>query len=56
VRDEEFDVARGPKVADACAAEMAYQTNIRHDEAGYENEDKRCGPGRNLVRSDATIC
>ena len=55
MRDEELDVARGPKVADACAAEMAYQTNIRHDKAGYDDKDEWCAPGRNLVRSDAMI-
>lgn len=51
---EELDVARGPEVADACAAEVADETDVGDDEGGYEDEDEGRGPGGDLVGTDAT--
>jgi hypothetical protein len=34
VRDEELYVARGPEVANACAAEVADQADVGDDERG----------------------
>jgi hypothetical protein len=53
VGDEEFDIAGRPQVADACATEMADEAYVGDDEACYEDEDERSGPGRDFVRSDA---
>jgi hypothetical protein len=55
VGNEEFDVARRPEVADACAAEMADQAYVGDDEARYEDEDEGGSPSRDFVGSDAGV-
>lgn len=52
MRDEKLDVARCPEVADACAAQVADEADVGDEEAGYEDEDERCGPGGDLVGAD----
>lgn len=54
--DEEFDVAQAPKVAYARAAQVSNQGDIRNKNANYNNENQGCGPGRDLIRSDAVGC
>lgn len=51
--DEELDPAGGPEVAEACAAEVAEQTDVGDEEACYEDEDEWGGPGGEFVGADA---
>lgn len=55
MRNEELDVAGGPEVAKAGAAEMAEETDVGDDEAGYEDEDERGRPGGDFVGTDAGV-
>ena len=50
---EELDVARGPEVADACAAEVADEAHVGDNEACDDDQDEGRRPGWNLVGSDA---
>ena len=54
--NEEFDITGGPEVAYPGAAEMSDETDIRYEDASDEDEDQWCGPGGDLVGSDAMSC
>ena len=56
VGNEELDVARGPEVAYPGTAQVPDEADVRYENAGDEDEDKRRGPGGNLVGSDAGGC
>lgn len=51
--DQELDVAAGPQVADAGAAQVAEEAHIGDEDAGDEDEDEGGGPGGDLVGADA---
>lgn len=54
--NEEFDITGGPEVAYTSAAEMSDETDIRYEDASDEDENQWCGPGGDLVGSDAMSC